>query len=517
MTDRPNVLLIMSDQHNADVMGCAGDPVVRTPNLDAIAERGAVLENLYCQAPLCAPSRMSFLTGMLPSRTGVLTNEQMPSPAHPTFAHSAGAAGYRPYVAGKMHALGPDQLMGFTDRDVGDHGPNYRGAGTNAPVGRGALAGAMGPNLTSLEKVGVGRNAYQVRDEYAAEAAISHLRQHAIESEATGERTPFFVSVGLMLPHQPYVARAEDYARYQGRVPPPAIPGPTTEADDHPFLVWWREATGLTGIGGVPEAVVEKARTAYWAMVDRMDRIIGTVVDTVAEMGELDNTLIIYTSDHGDHVGEHGLWWKQTLLDPAAKVPGIVSWPGVVPAGTRLSQVCGLVDVAATIVDAVGGPELPRADGASLLPSLRDPANAPEGEAICEHCADRNQGNGLGKVDVPVPFYQRMVRSGRYKYVDHGEHPAQLFDLDDDPGETRNLADDPAYGEVVARLAARARDGWDPDRIMAETRLSIAESDVVTAWARRTQPPETHRWAMNPAYNALDEPASVLPGRTAAP
>src|SRR5699024_9407448 len=99
--------------------------------------------------------RMSFLTGMLPSQTGVLTNEQMPSPAHPTFAHSAGAAGYRPYVAGKMHALGPDQLMGFTARDVGDHGPNYRGGGTNAPVGRGALAGAMGPNLTSLEKVGI--------------------------------------------------------------------------------------------------------------------------------------------------------------------------------------------------------------------------------------------------------------------------------------------------------------------------------------------------------------------------
>jgi len=147
----------------------------------------------------------------------------------------------------------------------------------------------------------------------------------------------------------------------------------------------------------------------------------------------------------------------------------VAHWPGVVPAGTRLSQVCGLVDVAATIVDAVGGPELPRADGVSLLPSLRDPDNAPGGETICEHCADRNQGNGLGDVEVPVPFHQRMVRSGRYKYLDHGEHAAQLFDLEDDPAETRNLAGDPAYGEVAARLAARSRDGWDLDRIMAET------------------------------------------------
>ncbi len=294
--DAPNVLVIMSDQHNPEVMGCSGDTVVSTPNLDALADRGAVLSNLYCQSPLCAPSRMSFLTGMLPSRNGV-TNDQVPYAGHPTFAHSAGAVGYRPYMSGKIHALGPDQLVGFVDREVGDHGPNYPGIGK--PV-RGALERAAGPDVMSLAKVGRGRHAYQVRDEYAAEALISRLRQHDIEERATGVEEPFLAYVGLALPHQPYVARPEDYDLYEGRVPPPRVPGSTTEIDDHPFLQWFRDASGLSG--GVPEEATMKARTAYWAMVHRLDRIIGSILDTVEELGKTENTLVIYTSDHGDHI-----------------------------------------------------------------------------------------------------------------------------------------------------------------------------------------------------------------------
>jgi choline-sulfatase len=447
---------------------------------------------------------------MLPSQNGVLTNEQMPSPAHPTFAHSAGAAGYRPYLAGKIHALGPDQLMGFTDREIGDHGPNYPGGGK--PV-RGALDGAMGPNPSSLRKVGIGRHAYQVRDEYAAEAVISYLERHAIEQRATLRREPFFVTVGLLLPHQPYVAREEDYRRYEGRVGMPNVPSATTSTDAHPFLRWWREATGISG--GVPEEVVLKARTAYWAMVDRMDRIIGSILDTLARLGLADNTVVVYTSDHGDHVGEHGLWWKQTLLEPAVKVPGIISWPGVIPAGTRSRRVAGLVDVSATLVQATGGPALPRSVGRSMLEVLSGGSTGPSGAdwpdiTISEHCADRDQGAGLGAIDVPEPHYQRMVRRGDFKYIDHGTEPPQLFDLSLDPDETSDLAGDPAHARVQSELAAISRGGWDPERIMIETRTSIDEVAVIKQWARHTNPPDRYRWTMNPDYNALDEPESSL-------
>lgn len=506
--ERPNVLLIMSDQHNAQVMGCAGDPVVETPHLDRLAQGGVVLENLYCQAPLCAPSRMSFMSGMLPSQCGVQTNEQILSSAHPTLAHAAGAAGYRPYLSGKMHALGPDQLLGFVDREVGDHGPNYAGAGT--PSARGVLDSATGPNMTSLTKIGPGRNAYQVRDEYAAEAVISYLHRHAIEQRSTLERNPFFVSVGLMLPHQPYVARREDYERYAGRVGPPRVAGPVTDVDRHPFLSWWRETTGLGS--GVPEEAVLKARTAYWAMVDRMDRILGTILEAVENLGVSDNTLVVYTSDHGDHIGEHGLWWKQTLLDPAVKVPGVLSWPGVIPAGTRSDRVAGLVDINATIIDALDGPPLPRSVGRSMLNVLSGTDQSWPDIAIAEHCVDRDQPSGVGDIDVDVPtgHYQRMVRRGRYKYVDYGHQQPQLFDLADDPEETRDRIDDPKLADVVAELAAHARTGWDPDEVIAETRTSLAEVRLIRDWARAVDLPERYRFAMNPRYNALDEPETDL-------
>lgn len=502
MVDRPNVLIISSDQHNSRVMGCAGDAVVQTPNLDRLAASGVLLENLYCQAPLCAPSRMSFLTGILPNRLGVSTNEQMPSPAHPTYAHSAGAVGYRPYLSGKIHALGPDQLMGFAQRDVGDHGPNFRGGGLPT---RGALAGAMGPGKISLQKIGVGQNAYEVRDEFAVEAVVSHLRRHAIEQTALRQRAPFFVQVGLMLPHQPYVARARDYARYAGRVGLPRVPAATTSADDHPFLRWWREATAVAD--GVPEEVVLKARAAYWAMVDRMDALIGRILDTLRELDMDSNTLVFYTSDHGDHVGEHGLWWKQTLLDPAAKVPGIMSWPGVIPSGVRSQCVAGLVDINATIIDAIGGPPLPRSTGVSMLETLCNGAEWPD-TTFAEHCADRDQTAGLGNIDVPDASYQRMVRRGRYKYIDYGHQRPQLFDLLEDPDETIDRAGDATLADIESSLATLVRADWDPVTTQAETRTSLAEIDVIKNWARQVQPADRFRWTMKPEYNVLDEPES---------
>jgi choline-sulfatase len=499
-TEAPNVLVIMSDQHNANVMGCAGDPVVQTPNLDALASRGVVLDNLYCPSPICAPSRMSFMTGMLPSHCGVMTNDELPNSARPTLAHSAGAVGYRPVLAGKLHALGPDQLQGFVDRAVGDHGPNYPGGPSPA---RGPLAGTAGPDVVSLQKAGRGRNAYQVRDEFAAQAAISHLERHAIEQRATGERRPFFLSVGLMLPHPPYVARAEDFDRYVGKVPMPRVPAPTTSADDHPFLNWWRQATGIGA--GVPDELIMRARTAYWAMVSRMDDITGSILGTLDRLGLTDNTLIIYTSDHGDQVGEHGLWWKQTLFEASARIPGIVSWPGVIPAGGHSPRVASLIDINATIIEAIGGPRLPRSTGRSLLGALTGRAPQWEDLAITEYCVDAGHRGGVGNMEVPEGHYQRMVRSGQHKYIDYGHEPHQLFDLAADPDETTNLIASPDHAQIAASLATRARADWDPEAIKAETRTSIAETEVFRQWTAATHPIERFRWQMNPAYNSLDD------------
>lgn len=492
--ERPNVLLIMSDQHNARVLGCAGDEVVATPNLDRLAEEGASLTNLYSPSPLCMPARMAFMTGQLPSQCGVMTNYQIPSGGRPTLAHGAGAAGYLPYLTGKLHVLGPDQLLGFVDREVGDHNANYPWGGRGTSLGE--LHGTAGPGLLSLQKSGYGRNAYQVRDERAAEAAVAYLERHAREAAP-----PFFLSVGLMLPHQPYVALQEDYERYAGRVPPPRVPT-LTEVDLHPFLTWWREATGIDP--AVPEDVVDRARTAYWAMVDRMDRIIGTILDVLDRSGQSERTLVIYTSDHGEHVGEHGIWWKQTFFDAASRVPGLVRWPGRVPAGTVCERVASLLDVNATILDAIGAPALPRSAGRSLVPFLVDGGATPwEDLAIAEYCIDAGH---YPEIDAGEGFYQRMVRKGRFKYVDYGHQEPQLFDLEDDPEEVRDRARDPELADVVQELRGIARHDWDPELLRAETRLALEEMQIIGRWVETVQPPDRYRWEIDPDDNALEGP-----------
>jgi len=495
--ERPNVLLVMSDQHNARVMGCAGDAIVATPNLDRLAEEGTMLTNLYSPSPLCMPARMSFMTGLLPSHSGVITNNQIPSAGRPTLAHAAGAAGYLPFLSGKLHVLGPDQLLGFVDREIGDHNSNYPG-GRRSPLGD--LEGAAGPGLASLERSGFGRNAYQVRDELATEAAVSYLERHAIEESATGDRRPFFLSVGLMLPHQPYVARRDDYERYAGRVDPPRVPS-LTDVDAHPFLAWWRAATGIDT--PVAEQVVSRARTAYWAMVDRMDRMIGTILDALDRLEMSERTLVIYTSDHGDQLGEHGIWWKHTFFDASSRVPGLVRWPGVVPAGSVCDRVASLLDVNATILSAIDAPVLPRSAGRNLLPSLADPAAPWDDVAIAEYCIDAGH---YPDIDGGEGYYQRMVRKGRFKYVDYGHQRPQLFDLEDDTEEVRDRVDDPALTGVVRELREIARYDWDPERLKAETRLALEEMAIIEGWCRNVEPPDSFRWEIDPRYSSLDGP-----------
>ena len=208
---RPNILFIQSDQHNPSVTGCYGDPVVETPSLDRLAARGARLTSAYCASPICVPSRMSLITGRFPHENEVWTNDQTLDSAIPTYAHALGAAGYRPVQIGRMHFNGPDQLHGFAERTVGDHSPNW--PGSPRPVDHGRLSGTAGPDRVSLELSGSGQSAYEVHDEDVVAATEDYLDNFG-ESNAPG--APLCLSVGLMLPHQPFVARPQDYARVRG-------------------------------------------------------------------------------------------------------------------------------------------------------------------------------------------------------------------------------------------------------------------------------------------------------------
>lgn len=316
---RPNVLYIQSDQHNAAITGCYGDPIIRTPNLDGLAARGSVLNNVYCASPICVPSRMSMLTGRYPHENEVWANAHILVSAIPTYAHAMGAAGYRPVQIGRLHFIGPDQLHGFAERLVGDHSPDY--TGSPRPHDHGALDGTAAPTRVSLAKSGYGQSAYQVHDEYVTAATVDYFNRLGVRKRSGESVEPFSLSVGLMLSHEPFVARKEDYDQYDGSIPMPRTREPYSEAL-HPYFRWWRKRTGIEEVS---DGEILRCRTAYWALVSRMDAIIGEMLDALRQNGFEENTLVIYTADHGEQVGEHDLWWKQIFYDDSAKVPAIIS------------------------------------------------------------------------------------------------------------------------------------------------------------------------------------------------
>ena len=480
---QPNLLFIHSDQHSPSVLGCYGDPLARTPNLDRLASQGVTFENAYCPSPLCVPSRASMLTGRHPHENRVWTNSHILDSAIPTYAHAMGAAGYRPVVIGRMHVLGPDQLHGYAERLIGDHSSNYPGG---SPVDHGMLNGTQGPHRISLELSGPGQNAYQVHDEYVTAAALDYINRLGVMRRAGQPAEPFSLTVGFMLPHQPFVARREDFDLFRDIVGLPAAHEPFTDAL-HPHFRWWRHRCGIEE---VTEEEVLRARAAYWALVMRMDAMIGQILGALEANGLAENTLIVYSSDHGEQAGEHGLWWKQTFYESSAKVPTILSWPGVLPAGRRIDNVISSLDVNATMLEALGAPPLPDSRGRSLMGLMRDASAAWEDIAFSEYCND-------GRLT-------RMVRHGPWKLNYYHGHEPQLFHLGEDPHEMRDLAQEPDCQAVRAELMALVLDGWDPQRIALEMSAREADLEVLTAWAEQTDPVERFRWDLRPEMDFLD-------------
>ncbi|MEZ5862751.1 MAG: sulfatase-like hydrolase/transferase [Geminicoccaceae bacterium] len=326
MSKAPNLLFLFSDQHAAKVAGCYGDPLVQTPNLDRLAARGVTFDNAYCPAPICVPSRMALHTGRWPKNQHVWINSDMLPSDLPTMAHSLAISGRRPTLVGRMHSLGPDQLRGYSERLVGDHSSNWPGIGSNHDMG--PLGHAHLPNRDSLSNAGCGQSSYEAHDVDVVEAACAHLDALG-ERRRSGDATPFAATVGFMLPHNPYVARPEDYRLYEGRVGLPGIPA-APAGEEHPYIAAWRDHSGCRD---VDEASILRARTAYYGLVTRLDTMIGQVLDALERNGLAEDTLIVYASDHGDLIGEHGLWWKMSFYEDSVRVPVILSGRAACPRG----------------------------------------------------------------------------------------------------------------------------------------------------------------------------------------
>lgn len=468
MTDsRPNIVMVMTDQHAARIMGCAGDEFAQTPALDRLAGEGTRFENCYCPSPLCVPSRMAFLTGLEPHQSGVLTNDDYLASDIPTIAHAMGAAGYDCHLVGRMHFYGPDQNHGFAHRPIGDIGASYPG---KPPPDIGVLTKGRGNRGVELEHSGAGETSYQAYDLAVIENAHAALQKAQESFEKTGR--PYFLLISLFCPHPPYIARRSDYDVFADKLPDPRLGKPETE---HPSIRDWREAGE---VDAVSTEAMRKSRAAYYGLVKMIDQLAGSVFDAVEQ---LPNTLSIYTSDHGESLGERGLWWKSTMYDESAKVPLIMRGPGYAN-GDVDQRVVNLVDLSATLLAEARAPDLPGHSGVNLR--------------LDEDWLDQSVTSyygGLMNIDLP-PLQHRMLRARNYKLVLCNGSPPVLFDLAMDPDELINLAEDPSYTSLLGYMSASLLEGWDLDNIAQLQSLTQARTAIIREWVKTKNPPEPMRW-----------------------
>jgi choline-sulfatase len=445
--ERPNVVLIMSDQHNARAMGCAGNAIVRTPNLDRLARQGVRFSSAYCPYPLCVPSRMGFMTAQYSSDVRVWDNGSILSSDVPTFAHALGAAGYEAVLCGRMHFEGPDQFHGFERRLYGDCNrflsPEIVGRGWNRTNGQTKYA---------VEVCGYGRTGYQAYDANVTERACDWLARRD-----PGQR-PYCLVVGYVLPHNPLICSRALFEYYLDALPVPA-PLPESALERlHPAVRGWRERRGVDDLS--PEQH-HRALAAYYGLVTELDANVGRVLDALRSSPGAENTVVVYCSDHGDMASAHGMWWKTCHYEGAVCVPLIAAWPGRFVENRTVDAPLSLIDVGPTVLDLAGADPLPDVAGRSLVEFLRRgerPADWPD-ECFSE-CLGAHG-------DQP----SCMIRSGPWKLIYYAGADSrssgsyQLFHLGQDPEEMDDRAGDPACREVARALLERIHARWSAEEM----------------------------------------------------
>ncbi len=450
MKGKPNYLIIMSDQHAPSAMAGAGHPTVKTPNLDRLMASGVAFSRAYASYPMCTPSRASFMTGHLTPQLGVW---ELGTPLRsdlPTWAHVLRREGYTTSISGRMHFVGCDKRHGFERRvypDVSEMPTPFTYGDWDRPQGDDHVmveaVGAAGPVDTPTRA--------EQFDRAVTDAALAEI--DALAASADGK--PWALMVGFFLPHFPYRTSRGFYDLYDGiEIPLPRKPpeGQTCESLVPDLWLGARKWLGLTA-DGISEDQVRMARRCYYGMVSCMDEQIGRLLAHLEDIGVGDDTWIVYLSDHGDNLGEHGFWSKLNFFEESVGIPLIVVPPAYERAGARCAAPVSILDWMPTVLELTGHEtyfeELP---GRSLVPLIRDPAlQWLKRTIVADYACDGTR--------VPM----RMVRRGRWKAAFAPGLPATLHDMERDPHEWRDLGDDASSQETLKELEAAARaDGWDP-------------------------------------------------------
>lgn len=442
---RPNVLFLVADDLNCDLR-CYGDEQVKSPNLDKLAARGVRFEHAYCQFPLCSPSRSSFLTGRRPDATKVVTNPRARQAdgdghLHPHFRDALPESvslpqlfrnnGYKVMRIGKLYHYGvPGQIGtdGLDDPPSWDRVINPKGRDktdeervfTLVPNQYGAVLSWLAADGEDAEQT----------DGMTADTAVGALEEFSKSGDS------FFLAVGFYRPHTPYVSPK----KYFGLYPPEDITLPELSDADRDRQPAPAYASAKKEQEDLTDDLRRQAIQAYHASISFMDAQAGKVLDALDRLKLADETIVVMISDHGYHLGDHGLWQKQSLFERSARVPLIIAPPSAGGNGHATESLAGLVDLYPTLADLCGLEPPKDLDGKSLRPILNDPTAVVNKQVFTQ--VRRGQFDGYS------------VRTARWRYTeyDEGKKGRQLFDETNDPREVENLADNPLHADLVKEL-----------------------------------------------------------------
>ena len=484
--DRPNMLVIMTDQHARSASGVYGNSIVRTPNLDRLAREGMRFDRAYCPSPLCVPSRMSFMTSKTPSEIGVWHNRHVLHSGIPTWAHALTLAGYETSLIGRMHFIGPDQLHGFENRPIGERTAGHPGAPQKGgPFWQRFPSSTAGQSRESVEIAGRGHTFYQWQDEERTRAAVEYLENHQNAAR------PFAAVLGYSLPHCPFVAPKELFDFYYDRVDIPEF-----EQDVPATIRRFRIDRGFET--PLPEERIRVARAAYFGLCEHIDRQIGEVMECLDRTRLSGRTLVVYVSDHGESAGAHGCWWKSQYYEESVGVPLIARLPGSIPAETMSGDICNLMDIGPTLADFANSTIPFPVQGRSLHTIMCDLDRPDREQETFSELADP-------RGDEIKP--SRMIRSGPWKlwkFHDSAGLPPALFNLDDDPSEMKDLAEHPEFADVRNDLLERLYRDWDPTRVARIATERSEAFDVLTKWAKAVRPESPYMLAFPSAELEAD-------------
>jgi len=454
---RPNVLFMMADDLNTS-LGCYGHPLVKSPNLDKLAARGVRFEKAACQFPLCGPSRNSMLTGLYPNSTGILTNGQVfrqTIPSHISLPQAFRQGGYLAARIGKLYHYNVPLSIGTNGHDdPGSWEMEINPAGADRLVDM--------PSIFSLVPGNYGGTlswyASPSPDEKHTDGLMAREAAWVLERRARDKERPFFLALGFFRPHTPYVAPKPWFEGYAEK-DMPLVTGVEEDRKDlpkHALGSQKKEQEKLT------DALRQQAVQAYFASISFMDAQAGVVLDALDRLGLAENTIVVFTSDHGYHLGEHGLWQKQSLFEESARVPLLMAGPGVVKGGVARAPV-GLIDLYPTLAEMCGVKAPANLQGQSLAAILKDPSVPGRGWVLSQVV----RGGGFKRLgaspaagDDGKRIFGYTLRTPRWRYTEWaaGKEGHELYDHDTDTKEQTNLADNAEHAATVAELSTKLRE-----------------------------------------------------------